>query len=116
MPPASRPGSSPRAATATSASGKLAPHRTVAGRVAQRQPCPPSIGCREVSVQPFPIADLWRRSPVMKRKWVLVALAAPAALAAAGLISLSGRTPAGPAQPAPAGAEPRQAQLPVGQV
>src|SRR5262245_17338879 len=36
-PPTSRPASCPRAATAASASGKLAPHRIVAGRIAQRQ-------------------------------------------------------------------------------
>src|SRR5919202_1834882 len=63
---------------------------------------------------------------MMRRKWMVAALAGPAALAASGLLSLSGRAPAppgpprpapaGPAQPAPTGGDPRQAQLPVAQV
>src|SRR3954465_6294754 len=52
----------------------------------------------------------------MKRKWILVALAGPAALATAGLIFLPAHSPAEPAQPPPAGEGPRPTQLPIAQV
>src|SRR5947209_14984378 len=69
-----------------------------------------------MGVNPFRIADLSRRSRVMKGKWILVALAGSAALAALGLVLLPARSPAGPAQPAPAGDGPPAAQLPITQV
>src|SRR5947209_13287709 len=53
----------------------------------------------------------------MKRKWILVALAGPAALAALSFVLWPARSPAEPAQPAPGGdTGARPAQLPIAQV